>query len=134
VVGAVLREVVELLAVLIHTARTLLQMQELLKLASDQACGDVVPTKSHAEISPRHRVAVLNSGSEVSPPSTHRSTKLLGREQSLLVLGAVQKPKLRLNDTELVICLQRISCLGKRRRVRRQEVGVGSLHPWLVVG
>jgi hypothetical protein len=34
VVGDVLREVVELLAVLIHTARTLLQVQELLKLVS----------------------------------------------------------------------------------------------------
>jgi hypothetical protein len=34
VVGAVLREVVELLVVLIHTAQTLLQVQELLKLVS----------------------------------------------------------------------------------------------------
>jgi hypothetical protein len=35
-VGAVLREVIELLAVLIHIARTLLQVQEHLKLASHQ--------------------------------------------------------------------------------------------------
>jgi hypothetical protein len=34
VVGAILREVVELLAILIHTAWTLLQVQELRKLAS----------------------------------------------------------------------------------------------------
>jgi hypothetical protein len=79
-VGTILREVVELLAVLIHTARTLLQVQELLKLASHQACGDVVPTKSCAELGPRHLVAVLNSGGEVSPPSTRGSTKLLGCE------------------------------------------------------
>jgi hypothetical protein len=34
VVGAILREVVELLAILIHTTWTLLQVQELQKLAS----------------------------------------------------------------------------------------------------
>jgi hypothetical protein len=77
VVGAVLREVVELLAILVHTTRTLLQVQELLKLASH---GDMVPTESCAEHGPRHLVAVLNSGDEVSPPSTRGSTKLLGYE------------------------------------------------------
>jgi hypothetical protein len=133
VVGAVLREVVELLAVLIHTTRTLLQVQKLLKLASHQACRDVVPTKSRAECGPWCLVAVLNSGGEVSPPSTHGSTKLLGHEQGLLDIGAVQKPKLGLNDAKPVIRLQQISCLGKRQRVCHQEVSVGSLHPWLAV-
>jgi hypothetical protein len=52
VVGSVLREVVELLAVLVHTARTLLQVQELLKLVSHQARKDMVPMKSCAELSP----------------------------------------------------------------------------------
>jgi hypothetical protein len=80
VVGAVLREVVELLTVHIHTARILLQVQELLKLPSHQARGDVVPMKSHAELGPQHLVAVLSSGGEVGPPSTHRSMKLLGHE------------------------------------------------------
>jgi hypothetical protein len=80
VVGAVLREVVELLAVLVHTARTLLQVQEILKLVSHQAPGDMVSMKGCAELGPRHLVAVVNNGDEVSPPSTHRSTKLLGHE------------------------------------------------------
>jgi hypothetical protein len=133
-VGAVLREVVELLAVLVHTARTLLQVQELLRLASHQAHRDVVPTKSCVEFSPWHLVAVLNGGGEVSSPSTRGSTKLLGREQGLLDLSAVQKPKLGPNDVKPVIHLERINCLGKRRRVCHQEVGVGSLHPWLAVG
>jgi hypothetical protein len=93
-----------------------------------------VPTKSHAKLDPRHLVAVLNSGGEVSPPSTRGSTKLLGREQGLLDLSIVQKLKFGLNDTKPVICLQRISCLGKHWQVRCQEVGVGSLHPWLAVG
>jgi hypothetical protein len=65
-------------------------VQELLKLVSYQARGDVVSIESYAELSPRHLVAVLNSGGEVIPPSTHGSTKLLGHEQSLLVLSTVQ--------------------------------------------
>jgi hypothetical protein len=109
-------------------------VQELLKLASHQTHRGVVPTKSHAEFSPWHLVAVLNGGGEVTPPSTRGSTKLLGCEQGLLDLGATQKPKLGLNDAKPVIRLQRINCLGKRWRVCCQEVGVGSLHPWLAVG
>jgi hypothetical protein len=134
VVEAIMREVVEFLDVLIHTAQTLLQVQELLKLVSHQARGDVVSTESCAELGPQHLVAILNSGGEVSPPSTRRSMKLLGCEQSLLEFSVVQQPKLGLDDVKPVICLQWISHLGKCRRVRHQEVGVGSLHPWLAVG
>jgi hypothetical protein len=79
-------------------------------------------------------VVVLNSGGEIGPPRTCGSTKLLGHEQSLLDLSAVQKSKLGLDDVKPVIHLQRISCLDKRRRVHRQEVSVRSLHPWLVMG
>jgi hypothetical protein len=96
---------------------------------SHQAHGDTLPTESCAELSSWHLVAILNSGGEVSPPSTHRSMKLLGREQSLLELSAVQKPKLGLDDVKPVIRLQRISRLGKCRRVHCQEVCVGCLHP-----
>jgi hypothetical protein len=60
--------------------------------------------------------------------------KLLGHEQDLLVLGVVQQPKLRLDDAKPIIRLQRINRLGECRRVPRQEVGVGSLQPWLAVG
>jgi hypothetical protein len=89
VVGVVLREVVELLTVLIHAAQSLLQVQELMKFVSHQARRDVVPTKSCVEFGPWHLVAVLNSGGEVGPPSTRGSTKLLGHEQGLLDLRAV---------------------------------------------
>jgi hypothetical protein len=61
--------------------------------------------KSSVEFSTWHLVAILNGGGEVSPPSTRGSMKLLGRKQGLLDLGAVQKPKLGLNDVKLVICL-----------------------------
>jgi hypothetical protein len=79
VVGVILREVVELLAALIHTTRALLQVQELLKLVSHQARGDVVSPEDLAELGPWYLVTVLKSGGEVSPPSTGGPTKLLGR-------------------------------------------------------
>jgi hypothetical protein len=69
-------------------------------------------------------VAVLNSGGEVNPLSTQGSMKLLGREQSLLVLSIVQHPKLGRDDAKLVIRLQRINRLGKHQRVRHQKVSV----------
>jgi hypothetical protein len=53
---------------------------------------------------------------------------------SLLELSEVQKPKLGLDDVKLFIRFQRISRLGQRWRVHHQKVGVGGLHPWLVVG
>jgi hypothetical protein len=134
VVGAILREVVELLAILIYTTQALLQVQEHLKLASHQARGDVVSTESCVELSQQHLVAILKSSGEVSPPSTHGPTKLLGHEQSLLELSAVQKSKLGLNVAEPAIHLQRISRLGERRSVHHQKVGIGGLHPWLPMG
>jgi hypothetical protein len=79
----------------------------------------MVPTESCVELGPRHLVAVLNSGGEVSSPSTHGSTKLLGYEQSGLDLSAVRKLKLGLDDVKPVIRLQQISHLDKRRRVCR---------------
>jgi hypothetical protein len=119
---------------LIHTVQTLLQVQELLKLMSHQTRVDVVPMKSCAELGPQHLVAVLDSGSEVGPPSTRRSTQLLGCKQSLLELSAVERSKLGLDDAKSVIFLQRISHLSKRQRVCRQKVIVESLHPRLAVG
>jgi hypothetical protein len=79
VVGAKLREVVEPLVVLIDTPPTLLRVQELLKLVSHQARGDVVSPEDLAELGPWYLVTVLKSGGEVSPPSTGGPTKLLGR-------------------------------------------------------
>jgi hypothetical protein len=61
-------------------------VQELLKLVSHQGRKDLVSTESYAEVGPRHLMTVLNSGGEISPPSTRGPTKLLGREQSLLEL------------------------------------------------
>jgi hypothetical protein len=65
--------------------------------------------KSRVKFGPWHLVAILNGGDEVSPPSTHGSTKLLGHEQGLLDLGAVKKPKLGLNDANVGGCVARKS-------------------------
>jgi hypothetical protein len=117
VVGAILREVVKPLVVLVDTPETLLQVQGLLKLQSHEARGYVVSTKGLAELGPRQLVAIMKSGSAVSPPSTNGSMKLLGRVQSLLKLGTVQEPKLALGDVKPVIHLKWIGHLGERRRV-----------------
>jgi hypothetical protein len=107
-------------------------VQELLKLASHQARGDVVSMEGLAELVPWHLVAVLKSGSEVSPLSISGTMKLLGCIHNLLELSIVQEPKLGLNDAKQVIRLEWIRCLSEQRRVRRQEAGVG-VHHWLVV-
>jgi hypothetical protein len=100
---------------------------------SHQAHRDVASVEGLTELSTHRLVAVLKSGSEVSPLSTHRATKLLGRVQSLLELGIVQQLKLGLDDAKLDICLKWISRLGERRRVRHQEVIAGGVHHRLVM-
>jgi hypothetical protein len=81
--------VVETLPVLVDTPRTLLQVQQLLKLVIHQAHRDVVSTKGLVELGPRYLVAVLKSGGEVSPPSIGGPTKLMGHVHSLLELNTV---------------------------------------------
>jgi hypothetical protein len=133
VVGVVLREVVELFAILIDTPRTLLQVQELLKLVSHQARRDVVSMEGLEELGPWHLVAVLKSGGKVSPPSIGMPMKLWGYVQRLLELSTVQESKHRLSDAKPVIRLERIRCLGEQQRVCRQEVSVGGVHHQLVM-
>jgi hypothetical protein len=108
-------------------------VQELLKLTSHQAHRDVVPTEGLTELGPRHLVAILRSGGEVSLPSIGRTTKLLGYIQSLLELSIVQEPKLGLGDAKPIIRLKLIRCLSEQRRVCHQEVSIGGVHQCLVV-
>jgi hypothetical protein len=117
VVGAILWEVVKPLAVLVDTPRTLLQVQELLKLVSHQAPGYVVSMKGLAELSPRHLVAILKISEVACPPSTGGPMKLLGHIQTLLELGIVQEPKLGLGDMKPVLRLKWIRRFGEHRRV-----------------
>jgi hypothetical protein len=104
--------VVEPLAVLVDTPRTLLHVQKLLKLVSHEAHGYVVSTVGLSELSPRHLVAVAKSGDVVSPPSTSGPMKLLGHVQSLLELSTVQEPKLchtrfLSQNRMLIVCVPR---------------------------
>jgi hypothetical protein len=66
----------------------------------------VVSMEGLVKLSPRHLVATLKSGGEVSQPSTGGPMKLLGRVQSLLELDIVQEPKLGLGDVKPVIRLK----------------------------
>jgi hypothetical protein len=109
-------------------------VQELLKLVSHEARGDVVSMEGLRELSPWHLVAVAMSGGVVSPASTARPMKLLGCVQSLLKICIVQEPKLRLGDAKPVIHPERIGHLDERRRVHRQEVNVGEVQHRLMVG
>jgi hypothetical protein len=79
-VCTILHKVYEPLAVLVHSARTLLKIQELLLLVIHEAVRDVVPPESLVELSPWHLVAVPKGGGEGRPPGTHRPAELLGHE------------------------------------------------------
>jgi hypothetical protein len=89
-------------------------------------CWDVVGTESDAELGPRNLVVCRASGGVVGPPRASIITQLLHSEESLLQLRAVQEPKLGLDHPKLVIGLERLSCLGEKRRVSSHEVAVGS--------
>jgi hypothetical protein len=52
----ILRQMVELLRVVVHGSSSLLEVHELLTLLPHHAGGDVVGTKSIAELCPRHIV------------------------------------------------------------------------------
>jgi hypothetical protein len=86
VVCAILCKVWEPLVVHIHSARTLLKVQELLLLAVHEAIRDVVATESLEELSPWHLVAVRKGCGEGRPPGTYRPMEVRGREQRLLHL------------------------------------------------
>jgi hypothetical protein len=71
VVGVVLREVVEPLAVLIDNVGALLYVQKLLQLVSHEAHENVVQTESLMKLNPRDLVAaILKSGGIVRPPES----------------------------------------------------------------
>jgi hypothetical protein len=76
--AAIFHKVYEPLVVLIHGARPLLKVQELLLLAVHEAITDVVPLESLTELGPRHLVAIRKGGGEGCPPGTHGPTELLG--------------------------------------------------------
>jgi hypothetical protein len=121
-VRTILRKVYEPLVVLVHSAGTLLKVQELLLLAVYEVIRDVVPQESLTELSLGHLVAVRKGGGEGHPPGTHRPKELLGHEQRLLRLCAAEKTELSLSRAKLAIGLQRVRGLRKHRWVCHQEV------------
>jgi hypothetical protein len=67
-VQRILRQMVELLGVVMHGPSSLLEVHEHVALLPHHACGDVVGAESIAEFSPRHLVVHGVSGGVVGPP------------------------------------------------------------------
>jgi hypothetical protein len=112
-VRRILRQMVELLGIVMHGSSSLLEVHELLALLPHHACGDVVGVEGIVEFSPRHLVIRGASGSVVGPPRAGVIPQLLRGEEGLLHLNAVQEPKLGLH------------LLGEERRMCSREVAVG---------
>jgi hypothetical protein len=124
-VRRILRQMVELLRVVVHGHSSLLELHELLALLPHHACDDIVGAESITELSPLHLVVRRVSDGVVGPPCADVTTQLLCSEEGLLHFGAAQEPKLGLHHPKPVIGLKRLSCLGEERRVSGREVTVG---------
>jgi hypothetical protein len=81
--------------------------------------------KSFTKLVPWHLVVCGVSGSVVGPPHTCVSPQLPCGEEDLLILCAVQEPKLGLDRLKLVVGLQKLSCLSKERQVSSRKFSVG---------
>jgi hypothetical protein len=121
-VRRVLRQMVELLGVVVHGSPSLLKVHELLTLLSHHACGDIVGAEGVAELSPRHMVIRGESGGVVGPPRASITPQLLCGKEGLLHLGAAQEPELGLHDPKPVVGLKRLSCLDDRCRWSELEL------------
>jgi hypothetical protein len=124
-VWRILRQMVELLGVVVHGSSSLLEVHELLALLPHHACGDVVGVESIVELSPRHLVIRGASGGVVGSSRAGVTPQLLHSEEGLLHFGAAQEPKLGLHHLKPVVSLKRLSCLGEERRMHNREVAVG---------
>jgi hypothetical protein len=132
-VRRILRQMVELLGVVMHGHSSLLEVHELLALLLHHSCGDVVGVEGIAELSPRHLVIRGVSGGVVGPPRASITPQLLHDEEGLLHLGVAQEPELGLHHRKPVVGLKRLSCLGEERRVRSREVAVsGQSWSWSI--
>jgi hypothetical protein len=124
-VRRILRQMVELLGVVVHGSSSLLEVQELLALLPHHAYKDVVGTESIVKLSPRHLVIRGVSGGVVGPPRAGITLQLLRSEEGLLHFGVAQEPKLKLHHPKPVVDLKRLSCLGEERWMCSREVAIG---------
>jgi hypothetical protein len=70
---------------------------------------------------------VVREASEgvVGPPRASISPQLLYDKEGLLMLRAVQEPKLGLDHPKPMVGLQKLSCLGKDWQMGSREVSIG---------
>jgi len=84
--------------------------------------------KCGAKVRPVHLSTGGKCGGETCPPCTSGATKLLSRKENLLLRCAIEESKLRLNDAEEIIRLQRIgSSFTKLGRLSGPKVGIGGI-------
>jgi hypothetical protein len=100
-VRRILRQMVELLGVVVHGSPSLLKVYELLVLLPHHACGDIVGVEGITEFSPQHLVIHGASGGVVGPPRASVTPQLLCTEEGLLHFGAAQEPELGLHTRSL---------------------------------
>jgi hypothetical protein len=65
----------------------------------------VVLAESLVELNPRHLIVVWKGGGEGRPPGTYRPEDLLGREQRLMHLRAMEKTELSLGRVKPAVSL-----------------------------
>jgi hypothetical protein len=106
---------------------SLIECQKLIQLAIKNASWDVVPSESSLEFLPRHFTISGEHSTEVVPPSSSGSAKLLRGEASPGSIRAVshEEGKLGLNDVKPHVGVQQILCLGEQGWLRAQEFLVG---------
>jgi hypothetical protein len=105
----------------------LIKCQKFIQLVIKNSSWDVVPSESSLEFLPRHFTISREHSMEVVPPSPSRAAKLLHGEASLGIIRAVSREegKLKLNDAEPHVGVQRILYLGEQGWLRAQELLIG---------
>jgi hypothetical protein len=119
----ILAQVIESLGVLQYRASPLSQCQELIKLAIQYSCGNVMYPERSLEFLPHRYVVGRQHGEKMVPPCPCRSTELLCSEASLCGIRAssCEKWKLRLHDPEPHIGVQWVFRFGEQRWLSAQE-------------
>jgi hypothetical protein len=99
-ITCVLAQVVEGLSILQYRAGSLIECQKFIQLVIKNSSWDVVPSESNLKFLPRNFMTSRKHSTEMVPPSSSRSTKLLHGEASLGVIRAVSREegKLGLHD------------------------------------
>jgi hypothetical protein len=101
-IARILAQVIEGLGILQHSAGSLSQSQELIELAIQNPCWNMVFPECCLEFLPCHHMVSGQHGAKMVPPCPSRSMKLLCGEAGLCVIRAISREvwKLGLHNSE----------------------------------